>query len=961
MQNHHARRHPSQLRPSTLALAAAAALYGTSAWAQQTAAVEAKAEAKVENQLEAVVVTGIRASKDKSLATKRFADGVTEVVSAEDIGKMPDKNVADALQKLPGVTTTAGSGGQGGYDENDRVSMRGTNPSLALTTINGHSVATADWDPADQIAGGSGSNSAGAARSVSFLLLPSEIVSQVIVRKSASADQVEGGVAGSVDILTRRALDFKKRLGVEGGVQFVYADMARKADPQLNALFNWKNETDTLGVMLQVFDQTRHIRREGQSGITWSQISANTPAGQAEGGRYAGKYYVSGVINSLFEQKRQRQGGVLGIDAKLTPDLRVNLEGFRSTLDASYSNSRLYVRPGNSVAASGGVVPTEVQIDGNRIVAARFNNSGNAMGAQLETQVNPKAASRTEYLNADISYQATEALLLKGQAGTTRAQGDAYLYWNYAFMPNTATAYRTNGERAIGVGLPDGFKPGNLSYQPGNSGADNSYSQQRSIDREDYGQIDGEYSLNHGWLTMIKAGLRLADHRREGSRPAKGAAPMNASQNGQLVLNSLPAYGGATFPGDFGSQLGSGVMSGGAPLLDPAAVVAWSDANFSGDPVFNRPVSGVFTVKERSQAVYALAKLGGDSWRGDVGVRVVNTRTGVTTNTGVPCGAVTASNGLTYGSPAQAAACKGFVPDGATLVTGSRFGNFYIKTTESSDTQVLPSASFSLDLSSDLQLRLAAAKVMSRPDYSALGSTVSAFAWDAAKNPPSTAAGGNATLKPIVARNYNLGLEWYFARRSLLSAQVFRIDFDSLVGAGSSMQMQLNTAIPASQGGPQVVATLVNSPMSTKGRSQGLELGFEKPVWGGFGVQANYTYADAKEAGGARMLGASRQSYNLGGYYEDDRFSARLAYAYRSASRVGLYGASDNYLAGSGTLAAAANYKLNDSLTLSFEGLNLNNPKARFYNAAHAAVPFDATTAVYASGRQYYLGLRIKY
>src|SRR5688500_13444004 len=100
---------------------------------------------------ETITVTGIRASIEKSLETKRNADAVVEVVTAEDIGKMPDKNVADAVQRVPGVTISSQSGGSGGFDENDRVSMRGTNPSLTQTLINGHPVASGDWFVLDQV------------------------------------------------------------------------------------------------------------------------------------------------------------------------------------------------------------------------------------------------------------------------------------------------------------------------------------------------------------------------------------------------------------------------------------------------------------------------------------------------------------------------------------------------------------------------------------------------------------------------------------------------------------------------------------------------------------------------------------------------------------------------------------------------------------------------------------------
>src|SRR5262249_22055871 len=155
-------------------------------------------------EVQKVEVTGIRASLEQSIARKRNADSVVEVVTAEDIGKLPDKNVADAIQRVPGVNIASSAGGEGGFGENDRVSNRGTSPSLTQTLINGHAVASGDWFILDQqgVVG----------RSVSYSLLPSEIVKTVTVAKSQTADLVEGGVAGAVNIETRRALDFKERL-----------------------------------------------------------------------------------------------------------------------------------------------------------------------------------------------------------------------------------------------------------------------------------------------------------------------------------------------------------------------------------------------------------------------------------------------------------------------------------------------------------------------------------------------------------------------------------------------------------------------------------------------------------------------------------------------------------------------------------------------------------------------------
>ncbi|TMH05827.1 MAG: TonB-dependent receptor, partial [Betaproteobacteria bacterium] len=178
--------------------------------AEEKKAEEKKAEEKKkagEQEAQTVVVTGIRGSLQQSLARKRNADSHVEVITAEDIGKMPDKNVADSLQRVPGVTISSAGATEGGFDENDRVSMRGTGPSLTQTLLNGHGVATGDWFVLNQ--------TGTVGRSVSYSLLPSELVESVVVHKTSEASLVEGGVTGSVNIVTRRPLGFKQQLTLE--------------------------------------------------------------------------------------------------------------------------------------------------------------------------------------------------------------------------------------------------------------------------------------------------------------------------------------------------------------------------------------------------------------------------------------------------------------------------------------------------------------------------------------------------------------------------------------------------------------------------------------------------------------------------------------------------------------------------------------------------------------------------
>ncbi len=232
----------------TLLSAAIVSCIAFSAHAQQAAPTA--------TDLDTVTVTGIRGSMEKSLDTKREANARVEVVTAEDVGKLPAHNVADTLQRLPGVNISSSSADEGGFDEADRVSLRGTSPSLTQTLINGHSVGSADWFVLSQ-----GSN---VGRSVSYTLLPSELVRSVEVNKSSQAKLQDGGTTGTVNILTRKPLEFSKQITAEASIGAVRSDQAKSTDPQLSGLFNYKNDDGTFGVMVQGFSQKRELRREAQ-------------------------------------------------------------------------------------------------------------------------------------------------------------------------------------------------------------------------------------------------------------------------------------------------------------------------------------------------------------------------------------------------------------------------------------------------------------------------------------------------------------------------------------------------------------------------------------------------------------------------------------------------------------------------------------------------------------------------
>jgi len=159
-------------------------------------------------------------------------------------------------------------------------------------------------------------------------------VSQVIVRKSATADIVEGGVAGNVDIITRKPLEFRKQFTGEASIQAVYADLPKKTDGQFSGLINWKNEQGTMGVMLQGFSEKRHLRRDGQEILGYAQISP-TSALAAAHPDLANVSFPTLIGSAFFEQVRERDGGMIDVQIKPTNELTVDFNAFYSHMKAT--------------------------------------------------------------------------------------------------------------------------------------------------------------------------------------------------------------------------------------------------------------------------------------------------------------------------------------------------------------------------------------------------------------------------------------------------------------------------------------------------------------------------------------------------------------------------------------------------------------------------------------------------
>src|SRR5262245_6189926 len=234
------------LVPILLCCAAPLAAQQPAAPAHQEPAQKPPDEA-TEKIEETITVVGIAEALQEAVEVKREAESIVDAIVAEDVGKLPDKNLAEAVQRVPGVVINREFG------EGERVSLRGVSPNLVHTTVNGHNVAVADWFVLEQLA---------ATRSFNYLLLPSEMIGMLKVYKSPTADLDEGGIGGTIDVETRRPLDLDA-FSFVGSLQDAYTENSDSYDPNGSAMVSWKNRQGNLGVLLSGVYQARDIRRDG--------------------------------------------------------------------------------------------------------------------------------------------------------------------------------------------------------------------------------------------------------------------------------------------------------------------------------------------------------------------------------------------------------------------------------------------------------------------------------------------------------------------------------------------------------------------------------------------------------------------------------------------------------------------------------------------------------------------------
>lgn len=788
-----------------------------------------------------IVVTGVRASLATAQRIKQNSVQIVDSIVAQDIGKLPDNTVSDALQRVTGIQVTRGAGEAG------TVLIRGL-PNTA-TLLNGREAFT------------------GTARGIALQDIPAELLAGVDVYKTSTPDLVEGGVAGVIDVRLHRPFDFEG-LQIAGGGRAVYSDQSGKWGYLGSALVSnrWDTSIGEIGAMFAV----SHNRRRFEDNTAFDFVS--NPFTDPATGNQIG---VPDTVGGLYTQgDRKRTAYNVSLQWRPAPNLEFYVDGIYTQYKNRYDTDFFVGLP-----------------KAGNVTAITANPDYPGLANSVTVQDAYTITSNQAYEDKTTTYQVNGGVKYTADDNTTLS---TELTYSHSRLPNRNMIVDTSFNAPTAVYNLDNSGTPNIDIQ-GADLTDPSIFTLRTlfdnhsvaVSRQWAWRADVEHKFDDGFLSNFKIGTRYTDRRV--SSQATASIPI-AAANPVLV---------STLPTDFWDLSPSGLVGG------KAGIGQFLDANGdyllnNSDTVrgwFDQPAGArsfdpnlAFFDSEKTYAFYAQAgyrfDIGSVPVDGVFGVRVVNTAASL------------AGNGV-----------------------NSREN--YLN--------ALPSINARVGLMDNLQLRLAAGKTITRPNFADLNPLVSYVPSGSTGNQgyAGTGSGGNPSLAPIKSDAYDVTLEYYMSRNASITAAGFYRKINGYIQTYSQPEEYLGDT------------WLVNRPRNTgAGSLKGVELAYQQffdflpgPL-SGLGAQVNGTYTVGKtedpiNGGKQRIVNVSKYSYNLVAIYEKYGISARLAYNWRS-SFVDSYNsggvqASTIVASPTGQLDFSGSYEVTPWVTLTFDATNLTD------------------------------------
>ena len=924
------------------------------------------ADGTTTESLEAITVTGIRASVEKAQDTKRYADTFVDSVNATDIGALPDRSVTETLSRIPGVTIDhfLSVGDPEHFSaEGNGVQVRGL--TQVRSELNGRD-----------------SFSANGGRSLSFQDVPSELMSGVDVYKNQKADMIEGGLGGSVNLRTFMPFDFKDQK-IAASVSENYGDFVKKYKPSVSALYSnrWDTNAGEIGFLVDVAHSELATRTDG----LFVRPFFKNPSGV---------WVPRGADWRTLQYDRKRDGAYMAFQWRPNSDLELYATAFQSKYHEVWYEDAIFVQNDPTKVMVDASQPS--QVNGGVFQSGRLTQDG---GMPMGTDIR---ASNRRSKTMDFSTG------LKWLLGTSTEITSELQHIK-------ATTKSLDSTVALGVNVP--YIDIALGGGTPRIGVDSSYTTNPAnyywgftMDHQDQNEAsetawraDIKHSLDGAFVHAVKAGVRITD---------RDATNINTGYNWKPVFQTWMQYwalpGGVPLPGlNLNGTVNSGLVhldtfnnfyrgssnipgAFYAPLLSTALGYPTSYQNIHGaaDPFYLCCYAGTYqnTVldaahtndqNEKTYAAYGMLEFGLDdaNLSGNVGVRAITTKNA-------------AQGFLVFPSQPLAPYL------GAGQTTSINAKNSY--------TDVLPSFNVKWEFAPNWITRFAVSKAIARPDFSQMQAyQVLSANVKSGYTPPTGATSvpvdeldltgdsySNPYLKPMKANQFDLSLEWYFDpdHGGMAWVNLFHKGIRDYFRRESQL-----VAYPGVDGNSYnyLITRPVNVGTAT---IDGMEIGWNQffdflPIKG-FGMSANYTYikskthvpnatdavpldTDGSGFGNLPADGLSKNALNVAVFYEQGPWQVRLAYNWRSNYLLSIgpngYNGGDNNIAWKlpvfsdayGQLDGSVFYAFNDNLKLGLEMNNLNNAEQRtimYQNAAGKHI-----TSWYVNDRRYALTLRASF
>ena len=889
--------NPTHFTPksSLFALALAVSLY-------LNPMVSAQQASTAQNEVvEEIVVTGIRSSLRRAIDIKRNEAGVVDAINAEDIGKFPDSNLAESLQRVTGVSIDRQN------NEGNQISVRGLGPSFNLVTLNGRQMPVASSPEQETI------SSATQSRAFNFAEIASESVSAVYVHKTSRADLPTGGIGATVDIRTARPMDFAEsqiKLNV-AGLHDSSVEDGDSVTPEIGLLLS-SMLTENFGVLFNGSYSERHFTDFEEHHDGWQRLTRMANANEFDllsaGADLAGVnqlYRPITNISEVSENERERTNAQLVFQFAPSDNVSATLD---YTISRFERNERRYQTGVFGDPVNHGVQNLAFDSNGTFLSytfggAADFlsyenelNIENDSIGFNTEWAVNENLSLEFDYHTSESESQPGGELndllfLLQGSQGVNFA-------FNYGGGPfsvaiddaNAGTTVSNNVPGALtfldGAGTPAPLPLDSFLDVRGLAPLGTFVRNIGILNEVDQAQIRGRWQFDgDGIVKAVDFGASWTDYQVDTHSISSqfvfqgiGINPFsfNSVCDASLCPIDSPIRGEIT-PGS-----GSGVGGYDTILrVDSPEAIADHFPIQLGDIV---PAEDRSQIGEESLAIFVNAimewEIGDLPARLNVGLRWENTDVRGTSFQNLPIALQTTS-------PTEQQ-----VLQSANVVDYTLAGKY---------DEILPAVDFSLETTEDTMLRFSYGKSLARPDLNALRPSLTIA--DTRPFGPFNAVQGNPDLEPYLADNFDLAFEWYYADNSYFAINYFYKDIENYIGTQSSTQPINNadgqaltdpsdryTGLPVTgDAGDPVANFSVLQPFNSGSADlDGFEITFQH-VFGdtGFGIQTNYTSVDSGAdydenaiVQTVNLIGLS-DSANIVGFYENENLQLRVAWNYR--------------------------------------------------------------------------------